>query len=182
VTSKAAASRYARALFDVAVNEQQNLEEIEAQLAEFAELFKQYPTLEKVLLNPAVPVARKRAAVTQLTTTLGVSTMLAKLLDLLASRDRLVVVPDLLSAYRLRLLEYRGVVRAEVTTAVPLSDERARQIERRLAEVTGKQVTIDAHVDPAIIGGLITRIGGTVYDSSVARQLEKMRARLVAGA
>ncbi len=109
MTSKAAAHRYARALFDVAVKEQQNLDEIEAQLAEFVDLFKQYPTLEKVLLNPAVPVPRKRAAVAELTTTLGVTAMLAKLLALLADRDRLVVLPDLLAAYRERLLEHRDV-------------------------------------------------------------------------
>ena len=73
------------------------------------------------------------------------------------------------------------MVRAEVTTAMPLSAERAQQIEHRLAQVTGKSVTVSARVDPAIIGGVVARIGGTVYDSSVTRQLEKMRSRLVAG-
>jgi F-type H+-transporting ATPase subunit delta len=181
VTSKAAANRYARALFDVAVKEQQNLEQIETQLAEFVDLFKQYPTLEKVLLNPAVPAPRKRATVTELTTTMGTSAILAKLLALLAERDRLVVVPDLLTTYRDRLLTHRDVIRAEVTTASPLSDAHAQQIEQRLAQVTGKRVTVSARVDPSIIGGVVTRIGSTVYDSSVTRQLEKMRSRLVAG-
>ena len=63
MTNKTAASRYARALLDVAVKEQANLEQIEADLAQFVDLFRQYPALEKVLLNPAVPVPRKRAAV-----------------------------------------------------------------------------------------------------------------------
>lgn len=181
MTSKAAAHRYARALFDVAVREQQNLDEIDRQLSEFVDLFRQYPTLEKVMLNPAVPVPRKRAAIAELITTLGVTPMLAKLLALLADRDRLVVLPDLQAAFRKRLLEHRGWILAEVTTALPLSAERAGQIEQHLSELTGKKVTVSAHVDPSIIGGVITRIGGTVYDSSVTRQLEKMRSRLVAG-
>jgi F-type H+-transporting ATPase subunit delta len=181
VTSKAAAHRYARALFDVAVKEQQDLEQIEAQLAEFLDLLKEYPTLGQVLLNPAVPSPRKLAAVKELTTTMGTSAILAKLLALLAERDRLVVLPDMLANFRERLLVHRDVIRAEVTTASPLSAEHAQQIEQRLAQVTGKRVSVSTRVDPSIIGGVVTRIGSTVYDSSVTRQLEKMRSRLLAG-
>jgi F-type H+-transporting ATPase subunit delta len=181
VTSKTAARRYARALFDVAVNEKQTLEDIEAQLAAFVELCTHNPALEKVLLNPAVPVVRKGAAVAEITAKLGVAAILAKLLALLAERDRLSLVPDLLSAYQERLLDHRNVVRAEVTTASPLSAELTQQIEQRLGKLTGKTVTVSTRVDPSIIGGLVTRIGSTVYDSSVTRQLEKMRNRLVAG-
>jgi F-type H+-transporting ATPase subunit delta len=181
VTSKAAAIRYARALFDVAVKEQSNLDEIETQLAAFVDLFTRHPQLEKVLLNPAVPVPRKRAAVAELTAKMGIGPILAKLLALLAERDRLIVVPDMLASYRDRLLDHRQVVRAEVTTAMPLSDDRASRIASSLARATGKTVTISTRVDPAIIGGLVARIGGTVFDASVTRQLEKMRSRLVEG-
>jgi F0F1-type ATP synthase delta subunit len=66
VTNKTAAIRYARALLDVAVKEKADLEQIERELAQFANLFKEYPLLEKVLVNPAVPVPRKRAAVADL--------------------------------------------------------------------------------------------------------------------
>ena len=181
MSNKAAAIRYARALFDVAGSEQHSLEEIETQLAAFADLFHEHPTLQKVLINPAVPVARKKAAVAEIATTLGLTPILTKLLALLAERDRLVLVPDLLSAYRERLLDHQHVVRAEVTTAVPLSPDRTREIEQRLARMTGKTVTVSARVDPSIIGGVVTRIGGTVYDASVTHQLERMRTRLVGG-
>jgi F-type H+-transporting ATPase subunit delta len=181
VTSKAAAIRYARALFDVARKEQADLDQIDAQLATFVDLFSQHPTLAKVLLNPAVPVPRKRAAVTDLTARLQIVPVLAKLLTLLAERDRLVVLPDLVASYRDRLLDHRHIVRADITTAVPLSTERAQDIEARLAQVTGKTVMVSSRVDPAIIGGLVARIGSTVYDASVTRQLEKIRSRLVEG-
>jgi F-type H+-transporting ATPase subunit delta len=178
VTNKTAAIRYARALLDVAVKEQANLEQIENELSQFADLFKQYPLLEKVLLNPAVPVPRKRAAVADLLAQAKFTPIVTKLLTLLADRDRLVLIPDLLASYRDRLLEHRGVVRAEVTTASTLDPGRADAIRQGLAALTGRTVQLATKIDPAIVGGLIARIGSTVYDGSVTRQLEKMKDRL----
>jgi F-type H+-transporting ATPase subunit delta len=179
VTNKTAAIRYARALLDVAVKEQADLEQIENELSQFADLFKQYPLLEKVLMNPAVPVPRKRAAVTDILAQAKFMPIVSKLIALLADRDRLVLVPDLLAAYRDRLLDFRGVVRAEVTTAVPLEQPRADAIQKGLAALTGRTVLLATKIDPTIIGGLVARIGSTVYDGSVTRQLEKMKERLV---
>jgi F-type H+-transporting ATPase subunit delta len=98
---------------------------------------------------------------------------------LLAERDRLVLLPDLLAAYRERLLDHQHVVRADVTTASPLSADRAQAIQSGLARVTGRTVMLSTHVDPSIIGGVVARVGSTVYDGSVTRQLEKMKERLV---
>ena len=199
MTNHTAATRYARALLDVAVKEAERglavgrerdlgapdarasdaLQEIEQQLGAFVDLFKQHPTLERVLLNPAVPVPRKHAVVTELTAQLGVSTALSKLLVLLADRDRLVLLPELLSTYRERLLDYQHIVRAEVTTAAPLMAGRAQAIERRLSQVTGRQMTVTTSVDPSIIGGVVARIGSTIYDGSITRQLQKMKEKLV---
>lgn len=181
MTSRGAAIRYARALFDVAVKEKGDLELIEEQLVAFSDLFKQHPTFARVMLNPAVPVPRKRAAVAELTARLGLTPVLAKLLTLLAERDRLALLPDLLASYRERVLDYRHVVRAEVTTTEPLAAQQTDAIGRRLKEVTGRTVTVVPRVDPAILGGVVTRIGSMVYDGSIARQLEKIRSRLVEG-
>ena len=179
MTNKTAAIRYARALLDVAVKEKADLELIENELSHFSDLFKQYPLLEKVLLNPAVPVPRKRAAVADLLAHAAFTPIVSKLLTLLADRDRLVLVPDLLAAYGDRLLDFRGVVRAEVTTAGPLDAPHADAIRKGLAALTGRTVLLTSKIDPAIIGGLVARIGSTVYDGSVTRQLEKMKERLV---
>jgi F-type H+-transporting ATPase subunit delta len=97
---------------------------------------------------------------------------------LLADRDRLAIVPDLLAIYRERLMEHQQVVRAEVTTAAPLSPERVTQIEQKLAALTGRKVNMTTSVDPAIIGGVVTRIGSTVYDGSIATQLAKLKEKL----
>jgi F-type H+-transporting ATPase subunit delta len=178
VTNKTAATRYARALLDVAVKETADLELIERELAQFADLFTQYPLLEKVLLNPAVPLPRKRAAVSDVLAQAKFTPIVSKLLALLADRDRLVLIPDLLAAYRTRLLDYRGVVRAEVTTALALDAGRADAIRHGLATLTGREVRLSTKIDPSIIGGMVARIGSTVYDASVTRQLEKMKERL----
>jgi F-type H+-transporting ATPase subunit delta len=178
MTRKTAATRYARALFEVALKEHADLDRIERELSDFSSLFDQHPTLAKVLLNPAVPVQRKQAAVTELSTRADYSGVVRKLLALLAQRDRLVLLPDLVTAYRDRLLAHRNVIRAEVITAAELAPERARQIQESLAGVTGRTVTLAARTDPSIIGGVVARVGSVVYDASVTGQLQKMKERL----
>jgi F-type H+-transporting ATPase subunit delta len=179
VTSRAAAARYARALLEVVLHERGNPEQVEQELASIAGLIATHPELQRVLTNPAIPVAGKRGVMHELTKRVTLSPPLAKLLVLLADRDRLGLLPDLLDVYRERLMDYLQVVRAEVTTAVPLSQDRAAQLEKRLSELTGRRVTMTAKVDPSLIGGIVTRIGSTVYDGSVATHLETMKQRLM---
>jgi F-type H+-transporting ATPase subunit delta len=97
---------------------------------------------------------------------------------LLADRDRLELVPDLVDVYRARLLEHLKVITAEVTTAGPLAPEEVSLFQQRLAASTGRTVTMTTKVDPEIIGGVVTRIGSTVYDGSVATQLAALKQRL----
>jgi len=179
MTNKTAATRYARAILDVAIKEKANLEQIEQDLADFAALLDAQPLLKKVLLNPAVPVPRKRAAVVDLMKLAKVSPMVSKLLVLLAERDRLVLMPDLVDSYRDRLADYRQIVRAEVTTAAPLAPERVQQIQKSLADVTGRSVTLKTRVDPSIVGGLVAKVGSVVYDASVTGQLQKLKDSLL---
>jgi F-type H+-transporting ATPase subunit delta len=179
MTTRTAANRYARALFDVAVKEKQDLDTIDRELAGFIDLLKQHATFEQVLLNPAVPAPRKRAAVASVLSHAKMSPAVSKLLVLLAERDRILLLPELLAAYRQRLLDFRKIVRAEVVTAEPLPADRAQAVEHGLAQASGRTVRMDLRVDPAIIGGVVARIGSTVYDASVATQLQKMKQKLV---
>ena len=179
MTQRTAATRYARALIEVGLKEQADLSQIEAQLADFIALLSSHANLEQALLNPAVPAPKKRAAVAELTAHAKLQPVLSKLLVLLAERDRLVLLRDLLNAYRERLQAIQNVVRAEVTTASPLTPERTQQIERSLASATGRTVYLSTRVDPSIVGGIVTRIGSTVYDGSVTNHLRRMRQRLL---
>ena len=178
MTSRTAAARYARALLDVAIKESVDLDQIARELDEFLTLFKQQPALERVLLNPAVPAPRKKAAVEQIVKLAAPSAIVGKLLVLLAEGDRLVLFPDLVNAYHEMLMARQNVVRAEITSAEPLPKERVDAIQRRLATLTGKNVTMAAKVDKEILGGMVARVGSTVYDASIATQLKKIRERL----
>jgi F-type H+-transporting ATPase subunit delta len=178
MSTRASAARYARALLDVVISENIDPEQVEREIVAFASLLDQNPELQKALTNPAVPVSGKRGIVDSLVGRLKPAFPVAKLLLMLADRDRLVLVPDLVAVYGERLMEYRQIVRAEVTTAVPLPPERAETLQKRLADVTGRRVTMTTKVDPALIGGAVARVGSTVYDGSIATQLEKIKERL----
>ena len=175
MTNRTAAARYARALLDVTLQERVDPAQVESELAAFVDLFASNETLNKVLLNPAVPAPRKRAAIAEIARQADATAVVRKLLILLAERDRLVILPDLLASYRDRLLDARNVVRAEVTTAAALTPDRSQTIQARLAEVTGRTVMLTTKVNPDLIGGMVARVGDTVYDGSVTMQLQKIR-------
>jgi F-type H+-transporting ATPase subunit delta len=180
VTLRAAAKRYARALFDVALAEGL-AEPAQRELRQFADLVRGNEALWNVVGNPAIPAARKHGLVKALLDKAGpLSPPLAKLLLLLADRDRLLLLPELADAYDERVLEYQKVIRGGVTTAVPLDAARLRALEESLGRMTGRRVTLTPRVDPSIIGGVVAKLGSTVYDGSVATQLEKMKESLIA--
>ena len=174
---RASAARYARALLDVAIKES-DPDRAERELAAFVELVQQSPDLQRTFANPVVSAADKRAVVQQILDRLKPATPAGKLIVLLASRGRLALLPDVLDVYRQRLMEHRNVLQAEVTTAIPLSPERTSQLQQRLVAATGRVVTMTTKVDSSLIGGVVTRIGSTVYDGSMATQLAKFRDRL----
>jgi len=134
--------------------------------------------LHSAVTNPAVPVTAKRSVVETIVTRLGTCPPVRKLVLMLADRDRLALVPSIGAAYRDRLMAHRRVIRAEITTAEPLADSRVQQLRDTLSQATGRDVMLTTAVDPALIGGVVARVGSTVYDASLATQLAKMRARL----
>jgi F-type H+-transporting ATPase subunit delta len=181
MTSRGAATRYARALFDVATKEG-DVTRAGAELGEFARLVAGNEMLSRSLTNPAIPVQRKRAVVEQLLARAGLSPIVSRLLLMLADRDRLTLLTDMATAYEARLMENAQVVRAQITTAVELAAGQAGALQQGLARATGREVQLETRVDPAIIGGAVARIGSTVYDGSVTTQLQKIRERLTAAA
>ncbi len=134
--------------------------------------------LRKALLSPAVPAARKRAAIADLIAQAGMLSIVGRTLLLLAERDRLAILPDVAAIFRDRVLETRNVVRAEVTTAAALPPERLQDIQRSLAAATGRTVDLTSRVDPSIMGGMVARIGSTVFDASITNHLQRIRQRL----
>ncbi|HEX7486714.1 MAG TPA: ATP synthase F1 subunit delta [Vicinamibacterales bacterium] len=181
MTNRSSAARYAKALFDVSRQEGDPQAE-DRDLAAFVTLATGNPELARALVNAAIPAARKAALVGEILARMSVGPIVRKLIVLLAERDRLVLLPDLLVAYRRRLMDFLNIVQAEVTSAVPLPPEAAQAIERAIAERTHRTVALTFRVDQSIIGGVVTRIGSLVYDGSVKRQLEKMKETLTSAA
>lgn len=178
MSTRTSATRYAKALLDVA-SQHGDPAQIERQLTTFVETLDAHAELRVALTTPSVPAARKRAIVTAVADRIGMAPQATKLLGLLADRDRLHIAHELLAVYRERLLDAQRVVRAEIRSAAPLSPEATAAIEARLAAVTGMKVAVDAAVDPSLIGGVLAKVGGTVYDGTVKTQLEKLRQQLV---
>lgn len=178
---RTSATRYARALFDVALRESDPVR-IEQDLTTFVQAMSDNAELRRALTSPAVPRDARVSLVSAIAAQAGAQPPVAKLLAMLADRGRLELLPLLLEVYRDRLLEHRNVVRASVTTAAPLPPEHLQSLESRLGTLTGKQVQLSTTVDPSLIGGMIARVGSTVYDGSIRTQLHKMKQRLVENA
>ena len=147
MSTRASAARYAKALFDVALSEC-TPEQIERELSAFSAVVSGHAHLQQVLVSPAIPAARKGAVVAQLLDRLQPSSPVRKLLLLMAERDRLELLPELVSVYRERLMEHQKVVQAEVTTATPIPAEQVTQLQQRLGRSLGRTVTLTMNVDP----------------------------------
>ena len=175
---RTSANRYAKALFDVALQEKADLGKIANDLSEVTDVLGN-PALQQAAARAVVPDAARVAMIEQIADRLGVTVQVKKLLVMLTLGRRLNLVAALTDAYRERLLAHQNVVRAEVRSAAPLSPEQTRALEQSLANVTGKKVELSVSVDPELLGGVVATIGSTVYDGSVRTQLQRMRQELV---
>ena len=173
------AKRYAKALLEAAA-EAGALEQVAADLGALGLHFAA-KEVAGFFANPAVPRARKEAALTAAAERASASPLSVSLLRLLQARQRVGLLPDIARLFRDLVDERTGRVRAEVTVAVPLSVASVEALAARLSAATGRQVHLTPRVDPAVLGGLVARVGSTVYDASLRTQLRRMREALSKG-
>lgn len=174
----ASASRFAKALFDVALQEKTDLAQIDRDLAVLAEVMHEHHDMLQEATRHGIPDGVREGVVAAIADKLGSPQPLRKMLLLLAKSHKLDLVPGMAAAFRSRLHAHQNIVRAEVTSASPLSPEQAKALAESLGRVTGKNVDLSVSVDPALIGGVVATIGSTVYDGSVRTQLARLRAQL----
>lgn len=177
---RTSANRYAKALFDVAVAENNDLAQIDRDLAAVVAMMHESPELAAASGRGAVTDEARTNLMQAVAAAMTLSAPVTKLLVLLAKSRKLNLVPDLAISFRERLLAHQNIVRAEVTSAAPLTPEKTQALVESLSKVTGKKVELSVSVDPALLGGVVARIGSTIYDGSVRTQLERMRQELVA--
>lgn len=171
------ARRYATALFDV-VRKTNGVERAEQDLVSLTSWLDGHRELAAAFESAAIPPARKRALVDALIAQSGMSAEVGRTLTLLADRNRLGLAGEVATAFAERLQRERHVMPAEIVTAVPLDASRRDALARALGQASGGTITMTERVDPEIIGGVVARVGGTVFDGSVTNQLEQMRRRL----
>ena len=175
---RTSANRYAKALFDVALEENADLAQVDRDLEAVVSMTQGSPELAAAS-NRGLSDAARKSLIEAVATAMTLTTPVTKLLVLLAQDRKLNYLPDLAAAFRERLLAHQNIVRAEVTSAAPLSLEKTKALEDSLSKVTGKKVELSVSVDPELLGGVVAKIGSTVYDGSVKTQLQRMRQDLV---
>jgi len=182
MTMAAVSRRYGAALFDV-VDRAGHTDRALTDLRTLRSLVADHDDLRKVFENPAIPHARKKAVLDALLARLGgVSPEVGRLLGLMADRDRLSLIGGVATAFETRVNEARKIMPAEVVTAEPLDEAGRSAIAGALKRATGNDVRISERIDPALVGGVVARVGSLVFDGSVTRQLERLRQRLTMGA
>lgn len=177
--TKALARRYARALLDVARIEGGDADaKAAAELRELAALLESNAALRATLLHPALGPEQRRRVLLAIADAGSLSPLLRRLLELLAARDRVALLPALAEAYAEVRNAAAGIVAAEAVTAQPLDAAQAAGLADAVGRATGRQVALRARVDPALLGGVLVRVGGQTYDGTVRGSLAALRARL----
>ncbi len=128
--------------------------------------------------NPAIAVAKKKAATKEILAKLAFGPTTSNFLLVLIDNHRMGGFAEIRKAFQHELNNRLGVTQAEVTTATELDAETHQKLEAKLAALTGKKVALKFANDPGLIGGVVTRIGDTIYDGSIRQQLNSMRSRL----
>jgi len=179
----AVATRYARALVEVtaASGSTSNPAAILAQLRTVGQVIAGSPELRTALLSPAVPPSRKRAIVSRVLHPLGLDTQARNFLFVVIDHRRVAELPSIVDAFEALLDERLGFVRADVLSARNLDVAQQAGLETEISRMTGRKAKLKFSIDPALIAGVVARIGSTVYDGSVRGQLDKLRLKLAKG-
>ncbi len=180
--SSAVASRYANALVDVVTGKGAGADpqQVVRELRAFSSLMAESPQLNEVLTTPAVPAGRKRAVVSKLSDRLGMGRIARNFVFVLIDHRRVACLDAIIDDFEILLDERLGFTRAEISAVRELSEAQRASVVAELERLTGKRVRPRFAVDDALIGGVLARIGSTVYDGSVRGQLHALRRRLEA--
>ncbi len=168
------ARRYAQALLELGVAEDK-LDAIVEEIAAAASAWETSPELRNAIENPLVAHPAKKAVIGELADRIGAGTTTRNTILLLVDRRRARTLPYLARTLRELADAHKGIVRAEVTTAAPLSDEYYAKLQAKLEKMTGKRVVVDRRIDASIIGGVVARIGDRIFDGSLHTRLQSLR-------
>jgi F-type H+-transporting ATPase subunit delta len=177
VSSQTVARRYASALADVIVAQDEEAD-VREELAAWEKMISANARLLEAFSNPTVPYEQKGRVLNELITRTKVRPTTANFLRILLKNQRIAQLPQV-NAKLVQILDERsGVISAQVTSARPVSNATKQALEKKLGEITSKRVRLKFGTDESLLGGIVTRIGSTIYDGSVRDQLRRLGEEL----
>lgn len=172
------ARRYARALSELAES-QSITQEVGESLDRIRDCWNDNGSLQTAFSSPELGSDERRAVIREIGGRLFLNDMVIKTLCLLSDRRRMALVPALRDAFFALSEQKQDRVQAEVTTAARLSEAYFEQLQQTLEEVTGKKVTLTRHLDPGLLGGVVTKVGDKVFDGSLRTRLDELEEELL---
>ncbi len=167
------AQRYAKALFSLGKETNKN-ENYRDALGAIAELYKE-ESIENALINPLYPLDVRQKVMAKIAKSAKADTILTKFLNLLVEKKRADILPDIAHEMRVMVDKEQNISHGSVVSAIELDDTLKEKIQRALEKITGNKVTLEASVDPSIIGGVIAKVGDLVLDGSIKTQLNGLK-------
>jgi len=168
------AGRYASALFDLA-REANAIDAVKADIDRFDALVVESPDLMRLVRSPVFSTDEQLQALSAVLQRAGIGGLAEKFLKLVTSNRRLFAVRDMVRAFRGLVADYKGEATAEVTVAEPLKDDHVAALKSALHTISGKDIDLSIKVDPAIIGGLVVKLGSRMVDTSLRTKLNAIR-------
>jgi F-type H+-transporting ATPase subunit delta len=180
MSNETVARRYAAALADV-VTKSGETETVKSELKIWQEMIESSGDLKNALHNPSIPHQSKEKVLMSLLERAKPTTTTANFLRVLLSNDRLTELREINDRFDYVLAERSGLMTADITSARPLGDAEKLELKANLETLTGKKVNLNFNIKEELIGGVVTRIGSTVYDNSVKTQLENLKEQIING-
>ena len=168
------ADRYAGALFELAV-EANALPAVEGDLARFADMLGESADLRRLVRSPIYAANEQERAVGALLDKAGIGGLTGNFIRVVAGNRRLFTMSDVITAFRRRVAAHRGEIAAQVVSAEPLNERHVAALKEALKASMGKDVALETRVDPALIGGLIVKVGSRMIDGSLRTKLNSLK-------
>jgi F-type H+-transporting ATPase subunit delta len=174
--------RYARALADVVFEQRLKPQQVQSDLDDFAAAWHESAGLREVFLDPSFPAVQKVAFLDKLNTRLKLVAQVRNFIAVLVNHDRMDFFDEVMADFRHEMNVRLNIAEAEITSARPLDASERKSLETQVAALaTSATVSTKFREDPSLIGGVIIRIGSTLYDDSVRGRINRLREQLAAG-
>ena len=172
--------RYARALMNLAEKSKQ-LDQVTTSINDVTDSLVEAPSTLEFLTNPKTPQTVKRDTLEAIVTQAKTEPMVASFFRLLLDKRRLGLIDEIRKLFHAIADERLGRAQAEVTVAEDLTQAQQDALQKKLEQISGKQITLSINIDPEIIGGVVARIGSTVHDGSLRNYLKNIRQTIIEG-